>query len=316
MIDNRFQLVNILGKGASSKVFLAKDETEATYAVKVISPSPQISYRLGCAMAQREHEVLEYFEGHPNILRSFGVNLQGVISNGDRSEGVIYNLLEHATNGAIANFIRYTGALEEDVAKFFAVQMCHAIDYIHRNEFVHLDIKLENILLDDHFNVKIADMGCAMNVSATQSRSNKRRGTMQYMAPEVKYLKEGESYDAFSADIYSLGVAIYVLLIGEFPNNSESNSRCLTMESEPQTPRDHLSSIDSVWKARWNNLSEEARELIEGMMTADVNKRLKMEDILKSSWLSSFQQTESLEKTYLEMSARKECIRAYLTQQS
>jgi hypothetical protein len=63
-------------------------------------------------------------------------------------------------------------------------------------------------------------------------------------------------------------------------------------------------------------LSEEVRGLVEGMMTADVNKRLKMEDILNSCWLSSFQQTEGLEKTYLEMSARKECIKAYLTQQS
>jgi hypothetical protein len=63
-------------------------------------------------------------------------------------------------------------------------------------------------------------------------------------------------------------------------------------------------------------LSKEARELIEGMMTADVNKRLKMDDILNSSWLSSFHETEAIEKTYLEMSARKECIKAYLTQQS
>lgn len=73
---------------------------------------------------------------------------------------------------------------------------------MHSQQYCHLDIKLENILLDEYFNIKLADFGSSVNVSESNGSTNKRRGTLMYMAPEVADLEPGKEFDAYAADIY------------------------------------------------------------------------------------------------------------------
>lgn len=77
----------------------------------------------------------------------------------------------------------------EDSGRFFAHQMLDTLEYMHSNRVVHRDLKLENILLDGDLNLKLADFGfaCYKNIDALKSY----RGTMTYMAPEIK---EGKEY--------------------------------------------------------------------------------------------------------------------------
>lgn len=70
----------------------------------------------------------------------------------------MYNILEYAPHGALSNFVRYTGGIEEEIARLYVYQFCDAISFIHKLGYAHLDIKLENILLDKYFNIKVADM--------------------------------------------------------------------------------------------------------------------------------------------------------------
>lgn len=123
MIDNQFELTKILGKGGSSKVFLANDLEGKNVAIKAIRKDKNYAESAAAVMLQREHEILQKLEGHPNIIKSFAVNLDGLVFTNSESESVMYNVIEYAKYGAISNFIRFTGALEEEIARLYILQL-------------------------------------------------------------------------------------------------------------------------------------------------------------------------------------------------
>lgn len=143
---------------------------------------------------------------HPNIVNSLGYNTDGVAQLADGIHGIRYMVLEKCKNGSLSTIVRQTGPLEENIAKFLFLQLCCATRFLHDKNFAHMDIKLENILLDDCFNVKLADLGTALNIEESMGFTNKRRGTPFYMAPEIQNKKSDDMVDATIADVYSLGV--------------------------------------------------------------------------------------------------------------
>ena len=80
--------------------------------------------------------------------------------------------------------------------------------------------------------MKVADLGISMDVSQTNGLSDIIRGTLWYMAPEVSHLLPTESYDAFKADIYSLGMSLYVMIFGEYPLEDKLSETYFEYESE------------------------------------------------------------------------------------
>lgn len=95
----------------------------------------------------------------------------------------------------------------EDGGRFFLNQMIDVLGYMQSKNVVHRDLKLENILVDDQLNLKVADFGFATYKKITKLKSY--RGTMTYMAPEIK---EGKVYDGRQIDMFSTGVILFIIV--------------------------------------------------------------------------------------------------------
>ena len=90
--------------------------------------------------------------------------------------------------------------------------MVDVLSYMQAKNVVHRDLKLENILVDEQLNLKVADFGFA--TYKIINSLNSYRGTMTYMAPEIK---EGKTYDGKKIDIFSTGVILFIIVLGIFP---------------------------------------------------------------------------------------------------
>jgi serine/threonine protein kinase len=112
---SKFTLKKVIGRGGSSKVFLAADEDERLIAIKVLRKDKKFNVDTATLMLQREHDLLQLLAEHPNIINSQEICLNGVLNFGGEIETVMYNTLEFAPNGALSTYVRHSGPIEEEL---------------------------------------------------------------------------------------------------------------------------------------------------------------------------------------------------------
>lgn len=305
MLDREFVLEKFMGQGGSSRVYLANHpHTDNNYAIKILRKDKAISDEKGIKMMQEEHDRMVSLQDHPNILKSYGSFPDGKLAMEFTNTDVIYNVLELAENGTFSSFIKSSSGLGEDLVKFPFMQVSHALQYIHSQGIAHMDIKLDNILLDSMFNWKVADLGVALDVSDSNGFTDSRRGTSSYMAPEVYYLLPTETFDAYKADIYSLGICLYVMVFGEFPLKDDCEDSTLYDTETIGGITGLKCSIDC--KKKWEQISTELQELLGNMLSMEPEDRPSLQDILDSNWITPAYYEHMPERVYDEMEKRKE----------
>ncbi|GFN90903.1 nuak family snf1-like kinase 1 [Plakobranchus ocellatus] len=127
-------------------------------------------------------------------------------------------VMDYAQGGELYDYLNNMGRLSEWEARRIFRQIVSAIHCCHQNGIVHRDLKLENIILDDVGNVKIADFGMANYYSHT-SKLETFCGSPLYASPEIV---NGRSYYGPEVDVWSLGVILYTLVYGSMPFESNS----------------------------------------------------------------------------------------------
>ncbi|TMW47930.1 hypothetical protein DOY81_006986 [Sarcophaga bullata] len=137
----------------------------------------------------------------------------------------VYLIMQLAENGTLLDYVREKKYLDESQARNLFKQLMSAVEYIHSKGVVHRDIKCENLLLDENFNLKLIDFGFARKDTRTSDQqvilSKTFCGSYAYASPEILKaffpIPTGVAYDPFLSDIWACGVVCYAMVFGRLP---------------------------------------------------------------------------------------------------
>ncbi|KAL8717989.1 MAG: hypothetical protein Q9225_004832 [Loekoesia sp. 1 TL-2023] len=267
----QFRILQQLGRGHFATVYLCVERTTGMqFAVKRFEKRPGDSQSKTDGL-QQEIGVLKAIS-HPNVLC-----LQETF---DEDDGV-YLVLELAPEGELFNTIVMKQKLTEEESRNVFVQLFQGIKYLHERNIVHRDIKPENILLaDKKLSVKLADFGLA-KIIGEESFTTTLCGTPSYVAPEILENSRHRKYTR-AVDVWSLGVVLYICLCG-FPPFSD----------ELYTPENPYNLSQQIKMGRfdypspyWDSVGDPALDLIDRMLTVDIDKRITIDECLEHPWIT------------------------------
>jgi tRNA A-37 threonylcarbamoyl transferase component Bud32 len=198
------QIQDKIGEGGYGEVFkgtwLGQDVAIKFYGKKKSRNKARID-----ADFLKEVEVFSRLR-HPNILLFMGVSVT------PQYKGLL--ITEYLEGGSLFDHLHKRGTkFTEERLINIALDMALGMNYLHAKKILHCDLKSSNILLDEHFNVKLADFGLSKVRKKIQGRKHKRIGTPHWMAPEI--MRE-EEYDEYS-DVYSFGMILWELIARKIP---------------------------------------------------------------------------------------------------
>jgi len=276
-IFGSYQLLRTIGEGEFGKVKLGvKLNTQSAVAIKLIKKRSVHNQNKLTKLCQ-EISILERVN-HPYIIKTYEV-----IENND----YIGIIMEYASGGELFEYILAHRYLEEYESKKFFAQLLSGINYLHKNHLVHRDLKLENLLLDSIHNIVITDFGFATETHSDQNKLlTTSCGSPCYAAPE---LVVNDGYVGEAADIWSCGVILYAMLCGYLPFDDDPNN--------PDGENIHLlyKYILETKVSFPDYVSEEAKDLLRGILNPDPDLRFTMEQIINHPWIVEFKEFILLE---------------------
>lgn len=222
-VSDRYKIVELIGGGGMSHVYLAHDMIlNRDVAIKIL----RYDFANEAELHRRfQREALSATSlSHPNIVSVYDVGEDGDMH---------YIVMEYIKGKTLKQYIQEFSPLSPARSVHIMKQLTSAIAHAHENGIIHRDIKPQNILVDDDGNVKITDFGIATTLNATSyTQTNSVMGTVHYLSPE----QARGGIATKRSDIYSLGIVLYELLTGELPFSGESAVSIALKHLQSETP--------------------------------------------------------------------------------
>ena len=211
---NHFKVERVVGVGGFGKVNcvtkLYGSDADQHYAMKTLWKKEAFKSKSSEEMLFNERAILEKLR-HPRL-----VNMLYAFQDPYRC----YLVLDLALGGDLAYQQRQqpSGTFDETTTMFYIGQLFQALEYMHSLNILHRDIKPDNLVLEANGYIKLTDFGISKYMNEKR-RCNARSGTGVYMAPEIKDKKS----HGIAADIYAMGITMYVFLTGYLPIPKDKN---------------------------------------------------------------------------------------------
>ena len=267
----------ILGRGSFGIVYLVKQRYLSRYfAMKVIKKSPTKAKEEEENL-MNEVDILRKLD-HPNIVKITDFY----------SLKTEYNIItEYCQEGELFDEIKAQSPFNEALAAWYLKQILSAVSYCHNMNIIHRDLKPENILIvkrqkNGFHPIKIIDFGTA-KVFQKEKAEHVLIGSAYYIAPEVL----SRNYTEL-CDLWSCGVIMYILLTGRPPFNGSSEEEIMKKIKE---------GAYDLKKYPWGVISEEAKDLVKGLLQLNTKKRLTAKAALEHKWFK-IEKTQSTVTAY------------------
>lgn len=256
----KYELGRTIGEGTFAKVKYSRNvETGEKVAIKVLDKEKILQHQM-VEQIKREISTMKMIR-HPNVVQLFEVMA---------SKTKVYLVLEFVNGGELFDKIVHCGKLKEDEARRYFQQLINAVDFCHSRGVYHRDLKPENLLLDSQGNLKVSDFGLSALSQQVHADGllHTACGTPNYVAPEVI---NDKGYSGATADLWSCGVILYVLMAGYLPFDEQNI----------------VTLYKKIYKADFKCppwFSSGARRLICRILDPNPDTRITIPEILENEW--------------------------------
>ncbi|KAM5266911.1 protein kinase C zeta type isoform 2-T2 [Hipposideros larvatus] len=250
-----FDLIRVIGRGSYAKVLLVRlKKNDQVYAMKVVKKE-LVHDDEDIDWVQTEKHVFEQASSNP-----FLVGLHSCFQTTSR----LFLVIEYVNGGDLMFHMQRQRKLPEEHARFYAAEICIALNFLHDRGIIYRDLKLDNVLLDADGHIKLTDYGMCKEGLGPGDTTSTFCGTPNYIAPEIL---RGEEY-GFSVDWWALGVLMFEMMAGRSPFD-------IITDNPDMNTEDYLFQVILEKPIRIPRfLSVKASHVLKGFLNKDPKERL------------------------------------------
>lgn len=312
VVDNRYALIRDIGESRFGKVYLAVDKVEKRLvALKRLKNISKTKVNLRMFLNEMKNLAkLQKLKRSSHVCSIYDFNLSGRYKD---NQLIVYYIMEYKEMGDLFSLVQdIEDSLSQNLVGFFMCQIYKALAEIHSVGIVHLDLKLDNIVVDENLQIFLCDFGHSLDINGkmiSQNRNPKKGfkkkrveeliqvsfvGSLNYSAPEIldlqnqlecetndtmKISEKLKAVDFFKCDVFSSGVVLFVQLLKLFPfNKAAADDEFFRVMI--QKPSDFEKSFGNI-----RELDEKFLDLFYQSCGISVNKRLDVKGLLTHPWL-------------------------------